>query len=296
MNEESIEQENQTQYDWHNNSFTIDESYYYPQLPLNRERISPTGPPRRLKEDKELGDGFQFLQEFGNRISLHIRYSPHRNAEDFGGDEFEQQVKESDIYLLEQLGWTDDLQQGLDNLADHGSFSSSNTPTLNYLTRDELHRRIGAAISGTKTRIGFADIHDGTDELRRGMINQAGLIQVLRDNATGGLDQDKKRAEIINTVAFESLREWFMVGELGQQVAGLCQNDPDLLYKLNNHTLKALLTVGSTHKNITDKLSPFGMQITEQILGHEQNAANDFVEESIGEGKIDRRKLEEVIR
>lgn len=161
------------QLEWHGNSFTVEEGDFIPQEPSKRERISPSEPPSRLKEDEDLGRGYEFLREFGNRINVHIRYARHEKPEDLGDSSFERQIRDTDIYLLEGLGWNKKLQQGLDFLAERGKFPNSNEEVHEFI-QDPFHMRIARAIAGTQTRISFADV-DGKagDSLRQGILDQA---------------------------------------------------------------------------------------------------------------------------
>ncbi|HVZ12583.1 MAG TPA: hypothetical protein VG965_06160 [Patescibacteria group bacterium] len=287
--EQGIHSRLDAQVAWHNNSFFKENGDYVIQEPQKKERISPLVPPSRLQEDEELGQGYQFLSEFGQGIHTHIRYGRHATPEELGDQSYEQQVSDADIYLLEGLGWTKNLQEGLDFLADTGESAQDNRDVQDFV-QYPFNRRIADAISGTQTRVSFFDVdNEEGDELRSGMIEQGDVIYGIT-----GQGSEVEKAKIINTVAFESLREWFMVGQFGQQIASLVEKDPDLLQKLSLGQLKVLITIGDTHRNLTDKLGQFGVRVTEEVILETANPSNRLVTDSIKMGKINGQDLERV--
>lgn len=284
------------QMQWHNESFRRVGDLYVPYDPINREPILPTEPPRVLRQDRELSVGNQFLREFGNRLNVTVLLGSHSEMTDAGGQEFERDVNNADVYLLEGLGWTRRLQQGLDMLSQQGR-TSSNQEVLGWLQKP-FHRRIAGAISDSKTAISFADVDAKNDPLRRGMLEQGRFVHSLQGEMVGGEDQHKKEAAILNTFTYESMREWFMVLQVGHEVAYLAQSPEygaDLRYKLGQGNVDVLMTVGGTHRNVSNKLSRFGVRVTPHRVGpSHDNPANTLVADSIDRGTMNVHELQRV--
>jgi len=214
--------------EWHNNSFIRTGKYILLQEPLNKEPISPDEPPSRLQEDKKLNEGYQFLRTVRGNIHLDITFVQHFEWNDIGNKKYEKLVHQTDIYLLELLGWSENDRNGLNQLSKQGHFPSSNIETINFIKKDSFNRRITEVISSSGTRVGFFDVDDAPDVLRQGIIQQASLQDRIM-NHTETFNEDYIRAGLINTIASAALREWFMVGQLGYQVKKLCEEDSYLI-------------------------------------------------------------------
>lgn len=86
-----------------------------------------------------------------------------------------------------------------------------------------------------------------------------------------------------------------MVGEVGKQIEEFAVNDPDILNKLSTSQLKVLITMGNVHRNLTDKLVSFGINVQEEEIKETTNPANKFITESIKAGRIDGKRLEQIV-
>ncbi len=278
--------------DWHNASFKKEGDRYSFYDPATGEKLRPEYPAESLLKDEKLGKGYQFLLEFGHLMNLDIQYAKHSIPDDWGSTEYEARVASADIYLLEGIGWDEKLAAGLNHLSQTGKADDAVQQYV-HEGNPELRMRELEAIAESGVKVGFFDIdHDEEDPLRSTLIAASDLIHEVRSNEDIP-KRDRERWEWLNAVAVESMREWFIVGQLGHQIGLQCQNKPDLLKKLSEGNLSVFMTVGSSHKNLTDKLRGFN------VAPHETHAdtsgGNELLVEAIKNSYLPADKLEQAL-
>ena len=167
------------------------------------------------------------------------------------------------------------------------------TDNINRHFNTPLGIRKLEALADTQAKISFYDINDGGDDLRKLLIQVGSLIHDIR---AAGEGENQSRAEIINTIAFENIREWFMTGQFGYQVARICQNDPALQNKLINKQLRVFLSAGSTHADLVRKLNMFKVN-TESFRpkNEEPNEVNELVAKGISDCSVSEAELSRAI-
>jgi hypothetical protein len=255
-------------------------------------------PPQFLNRDKRLRDGYQFLQEFGQLINLEVILARHGNEDESTlGDEqfgFENRVRASDIYLLEGLGYTNQTETTLNKLSNTGQADEH----VKEWIGQSLHcLRQAQAIQGSDVTIGFFDIDDHPDEhhIRQSLIKVSELYHSI--DTFEGDERGKNKLEWIHTLAFEAMREWFMIGNIGLTIAAMCQEDPKLLNKLSVGTLKVIMTAGESHGDIARKLRLYGVKVSEShpVKKEGGDLQNTMFQKWIEQGYISNEDLERLV-
>lgn len=252
--------------------------------PYTGTEISPVTPPECLMRDERLAQGYLFLIDNGHRLRLDVLLNAHGKAEDLGETlDFERKIADSNIVLLEGLGWDETLFRELNSLSSSGRMNRR--VYEDYYEGNTFQERMVNAIAHSGAVISFNDIDAGSG-IREDMIALADLPSLLKD--TNLSDREKRIKTTIHIIAYESLREWFMIGQIGYQLKRIMEQAGADIAELSKQ--KITVTLGTTHTGIVDKLRVFDVDARESVSG-KLNRANKLVAESI---KIGRANIDEI--
>ncbi len=233
--------------------------------PITREVVNEKKPPEYLERDEILHNGYKFLREMGARCNIEIIFARHDGRAESLGDanfNFEGRVDAADIFLLEGIGWSEENAQSLNKLSTTGE---ADDQLYEHVTTYVKGGREAQAIRGSGTTIAFYDVSEKEEDIsgvRKNIIEQSRFVQKIQ-NATLAPGADAKHKDMaINTqvAAMEALREWFIVGSMGSQIAELSFKNHEFVSKLAKGNLKVLINIGSNHTNILNKLRSLGVE------------------------------------
>ena len=243
--------------------------------PGSGENIASELPPQFLNQDKKLQEGYGFLQKFGHLVNLEVILARHGDEDEAAlGDQqfgFEERVRASDIFLLEGLGYTNQTEAMMSELSRSGQAEGD----IEKWIGKSLYRLCEAqALQNSGVAVGFFDIDNSPDEynIRQSLIEVSELYNSI--DSFEGDKVSKVKLKWIHTLSVEILREWFMVGNVGQAIAIRCQQDPKLHNKLLEGKLKVILTAGESHGDLVRKLRLYGIKV--DASRPEQKESDDF--------------------
>lgn len=232
------------------------------------------------------------------------------------GFDFEGRIKRSDVVLLEGLNWAEESEQMLNDV----SFSRpTNMQALdNFVSWEDEQgeRHVGntyavrklSALQGTNKHIAYFDIEKvKNDDLENDPHGIRSKLHTAHDfgeslltaHVDGVQAEEAKLAQSMartkHITAFEAIREWYMVAQAGLKLAEFCENKPDLLQKLREGALQAVMVVGDTHRDLIRKFQTTGIRTEASFASPPTtNAANRQIPQWISQGYIDADELRAV--
>lgn len=234
------------------------EGFYFID-PTTAERLRVNEPPECLLRDPELRSGYDFLKDQAHAVSFDLQFINHnQNSPQNLGPKgyFEARVRDNDLLLLEGVGWTENSETLVNNLS-HAREVSPDVLS-EYVT--PLRQRVLNAISGTKKIVGFHDIR--SDRSERSASGQLVTLTVRQQVQLGAfLQQPPERRsatrykQMANEIAaFQGLREWYMICQIGSQIRKAQAENSEINAKLSAGGLKVLIVVGKGHIDIARKI------------------------------------------
>jgi hypothetical protein len=285
--------------------------------PTTREMVNTETLPNFLLRDQNLRTGYNFLQEFGSLLRVDTIFARHKSNEPEGlGDKtfnFEGRVRNSDIVLLEGLGWNEELQRQLNNLSKGRQISQEVIQSYLYhddrsskFTNQDINQyrlREIQAIANSSAHILFHDIDDGEDLLfiRKQMIEASEFTTELDRIIETPSDLGSEERETIKSItlakqifSLEALREWFMVANAGYQIAKACKQDPKLMQKLSDGDLTVMMIVGDSHYDIIRKFRTAQVEVT-ALYPRKRSLQSEFMSNCLSQGYVTDRELRRFI-
>jgi len=220
--------------------------------PVNGETITSTRIPHFLRIHERYGPGLEYLQHHAGSMAVSLHLIEHVEASDLGVD-FEEKLARHNTVAIEDNGWTEDhfdrlkalatgksIEDILEDLHTHGdkyaALREAILDTSTYFSR--LYRAIGR--SGVNVCIG--DIPHPSRGEYEDWVHY--MWRQAHKNTFLPLDHQ---------IAI-TLREWFMVANLGVHLREHDRPDAKILY-----------VVGANHFLLQDKLMTFGILPTVEM-------------------------------
>lgn len=258
--------------------------------PFTDTEISPDMPPESLQADPQIGQGYLFLIDHGHELNLDVLL--HRHGEDSDLDvpglNYEQRIANANIVLLEGLGWDEGLMQEMNQLADSGRMSKEAYDK--YCAGDSYQERVLNAISKSGTVVSFNDIDQG-DGIRGDLVRQQNLHGQFE--SLNMSESDKRYARAVHIFAYESFREWFMIGQIGYQIQRILAQSGADISQLRGQRI--VIPLGATHIGVVDKLRIFNANVDEIRAIPEEREADMFMAEAIKMGRLDVAEMKRML-
>jgi len=275
----------------HNNSFKFENGPNGEELialdPFSGSEISPVEPPETLVSDERLGQGYFFLAEHGSKINIDVLLAPHATAADVEAPilDYDRRVASADLILLEGLGWNEKLKDELNEFTLSGSMAQQQ---YNEYCSGEHAARIARALAKCGAAVSFLDIDDGDDQVRSSLVALKEIFGKM-DQAQS-LSKEKVIGKIIHAIAYESLREWFMIGQIGYQLKSMTEAAGFDATKLSD--LNIVASLGSAHLGVVDKLRIFMVNANMIQSDEDLGAFSQRIAESIRMGRTNMSEVE----
>lgn len=239
--------------------------------PFFKTRLDPARVPPSIARSPHLRDGINRLAYYGNSgHHLTIGGASHNEKAQFNLEEARDLIADNDVIFLEGIGHDAADRSMVQQIAN----GRSDLPEK-FVARWGQYKALQmAAILGSRKAVYYADIpSDGTPyetELSRWGSLARGFTATAR--ATSGEDRRKLyRAALINMAGSTILREWQMIGTIGNNLADAGQRG----YDVN----RSLFLAGTEHGNtLPNKLGILGVSSSSvELTMHIQGEA-DLIE------------------
>ncbi|MEI8061201.1 MAG: hypothetical protein WCG99_02820 [Candidatus Berkelbacteria bacterium] len=291
MDERHPEISNEEVISLHNNSFKFENGPNGEELialdPFSGSEISPVEPPETLVSDERLGQGYFFLAEHGSEINVDVLLAPHATAADVEAPilDYDRRIAAADLVLLEGLGWNEKLKDELNDLTLTGSMANEQ---YDEYCSNERRKRVIRALAKSGTAVSFLDIDSGDDSLRTSLVALQDIYEKM-DQAQSP-SKENVIGKIIHTIAYESLREWFMIGQIGYQLKSMTEAAGFDATKLSD--LNIVASLGSAHLGVVDKLRIFMVNANMIQSDEDLGAFSQRIAESIRMGRTSMGEIE----
>lgn len=277
---------NPLQIDIHNSSFThIEGSDDYEFTdPISGEILNPEIIPQGLEADARIKEGLDYLRENGSRVDGKIILSRHASDLDLQGYDLQADAKKYKNVFFEGIGWRETDVQDLEKMsrAQNDTVKVSDR-MARLLEESDFLKAKWKQLFGSGVNIRFADIADSNQPIDQMLLEWDSAWHELHQLSESS--PEHKRAAAIAAIGYNNYREWYMCGILAQQLAGLVRegSEPSFVFIL-----------GTTHRNIVDKLKKLGVNVDIKVIDHERGEMNVELEKAIGRLSASGTELETI--
>ena len=165
--------------------------------PATGERLPQNQPPEFLLQGPSLKSGYEFLKQHASRLKLELILAEHHpdRPEDLGDTDFnfEGKVRDSDILLLEGLGWNQEYKSLLNRITSNET-EPGDLEKLEEFVHDPYTLRIIEAIHDSRVEVGFYDIENTDDPtgIQQKLIGNTDFLAKIADaKVSEGIDEDE---------------------------------------------------------------------------------------------------------
>lgn len=223
------------QFELHNNSYELSGDLVRFRDPFTGDYLEPGIPPRSIEAQPNLKAGLDYLRHRGSDVELTIFASAHGDSDHHDTKEVKQVVGAHDAVFLELIGATPDIEALFYDIAS-GSGAHTTQATLESIG-DYKVRQL-QAVAGSKIPILFPEVKANGSRYEQELLEYIDLLNELRPIALAG-DANFALATEINIIGTSIMREWYMLANMGYQMA-IAENAG---YKISS----PLLWIGSLH-------------------------------------------------
>ena len=241
----------QRQADHHNNSFERSGDYIQFRDPFTGEDLGARRPPHSLEIGAGLADGFDYLRSHPD-ICLTIYGESHGDQDSVSSAELNPLLHDSDAVFLEGVGHSAEMDHLFWNVGTINQGMSVSQNTIDTLGAYKMRQL--EALAGIKKPVLFPEIPANGNEYENQLLEFNLILDELLPKSLAG-DEDFALAVEINLAVSTIMREWYMLGKMGQQMAAYEQ--------LTGERIKSpLLWIGSMHtETIPPKADSFGIWV-----------------------------------